>query len=72
MLSRAVDTNGEHRLLRSGAERAYSETFETALLMGEDVLELVGMSPLDAQAVAEQYRDSAQEEQAQLAKALRS
>ena len=72
VLSRAVDTNGEHRLLRSGADRAYSETFETALFMGEDVLELVGMSPLDAQAKAEQYRDSAQQEQALLAKALRS
>ena len=72
LLSRAVDTNGEHRLLRSGADRAYSETFETALLMGEDVLELVGMSPLDAQVVAEQYRDRAQEEQAQLARTLRS
>jgi len=40
--------------------------------MGEDVLELVGMSPLDAQAVAEQYRDTAQEEQNRLAKAVRS
>ena len=72
VLSRAVDTHGEHRLLRSGADRAYGETFETALLMGEDVLELVGMSPLDAQAVAEQYRDTAQEEQNRLAKAVRS
>jgi len=69
LLSRAVDTEGEHRLLRSGADRAYGETFETALLIGEDVLELVGMSPLDAQAVAEQYRDNALEQQAQLAKA---
>lgn len=72
LLSRAVDTDGEHRLLRSGADRAYGETFETALLMGEDVLELVGMSPLDAQAVAEQYRDNALEKQAQLAKAALS
>ncbi len=71
VLSRAVDTDGEHRLLRGGADRAYGETFETALLMGEDVLELVGMNPLDAQAVAEQYRDQALEEQARLAKLAR-
>ena len=38
------------------------------LLMGEDVLELVGMSPLDAQAVAEKYRDEALEQQARLAR----
>lgn len=71
VLSRAVDTDGEYRLLRGGADRAYGETFETALLMGEDVLELVGMNPLDAQAVAEQYRDHALEEQARLAKLAR-
>lgn len=71
VLARAVDTDGEHRLLRGGADRAYGETFETALLMGEDVLELVGMNPLDAQAVAEQYRDQALEEQARLAKLAR-
>ena len=71
LLSRAVDAEGEHRLLRSGADRAYGETFETALLMGEDVLELVGMSPLDAQAVAEKYRDEALEQQAVLAATTR-
>lgn len=59
LLARAVDTADEHRLLRRGADRAYNETFETALLMGEDVLEMVGMSPLDAQAMAEHYRDAA-------------
>ena len=57
LLARAVDTTDEHQLLRGGADRAYSETFETALLMGEDVLEMVGLSPLDAQALAEQFRD---------------
>lgn len=71
LLSRAVDTQGEHRLLRSGAHRAYGETFETALLMSEDVLELAGMAPLDAQAVAEKYRDEAFEEQARLARDMR-
>ncbi len=65
LLSRAVDAEGEFRLLRSGADSVYGETFETALLMGEDVLELVGMSPLDAQAVAELYRDKALEQQEQ-------
>ena len=63
LLTRAVDTADEHRLLRGGADRAYSETFETALLMGEDVLELVGLSPLDAQALAEQFRDAVLESQ---------
>ena len=71
LLSRATDTTGEQRLLRSGADRAYRETFETALLMGEDVLELVGMSPLDAQVVSEQYRDNAYEQQLRMAKAGR-
>lgn len=63
LLARALDGADEHRLLRVGADRAYSETFETALLMGEDVLELVGVSPLDAQALAEQFRDAALESQ---------
>lgn len=63
LLARALDSADEHRLLRVGADRAYSETFETALLMGEDVLELVGVSPLDAQALAEQFRDAALESQ---------
>ena len=72
LLSRAVDAEGEHRHLRSGADRAYGETFETALLMGEDVLELVGMSPLDAQAVAEKFRDEAHEQQSRLAKTFQT
>ncbi len=63
LLARAVNTADEHRLLRGGADRAYSETFETALLMGEDTLELVGVSPLDAQALAERFRDAALESQ---------
>lgn len=63
LLTRAVDTADEHRLLEGGADRAYSETFETALLMGEDVLEMVGLSPLDAQALAEQFRDDVLESQ---------
>lgn len=63
VLARAVGTADEHRLLRDGADRAYGETFETALLIGEDVLELVGVSPLDAQALAESFRDAALESQ---------
>ncbi len=63
ILARAVGMTEEHRLLRDGADRAYSETFETALLMGEDVLELLGMKPLDAQAMAEHFRDMALESQ---------
>ena len=63
ILARALNTADERRLLRVGADRAYRETLETALLMGEDVLELVGMSPLDAQAYAERYRDAAAESQ---------
>lgn len=62
LLARAIDTDWEHRLLRNGAHRAYGETFETSLLMAEDVLELVGLSPLDAQAAAEKFRDEALEQ----------
>lgn len=68
LLARAIDAQGESRLLRGGADRAYGETFETALLLSEDVLEIAGMSPLDAQAAAERYRDSAIEAQQQTAK----
>ena len=57
LLTRALDGADESRLQQVGADRAYAETFETALLMGEDVLEHVGVSPLDAQAMAEQFRD---------------
>ena len=58
VVSRAVDLQGRDRLLDQGADRAYPETIETALLMGEDTLELVGLSPLDAQAMAETFRDA--------------
>lgn len=58
VLSRAVDIDDEQRLHQTGADRAYAETFETAMLMGEDVLEMVGVSPLDAQAMAERFRDT--------------
>ena len=61
ILARALNTVDERRLLKEGVDRAYRETLETALLMGEDVLELVGMSPLDAQAFAERFRDAAAE-----------
>ncbi len=47
-------------LVENGADRAYPETFETALLMGEDILELVGASPLDAQSMAEVFRDASE------------
>ncbi len=57
IISRALDTAQRQVLLDCGADRAYPETFETALLMGEDVLELVGVSPLDAQSMAEAFRD---------------
>lgn len=58
LLTRAVDRTAEAQLQQLGADRAYSDTFETALLIGEDVLELVGVSPLDAQAMAERFRDT--------------
>ena len=57
VLARAVGDTDQRRLLRYGADRAYGETFETSLLMGEDALETVGVSPLDAQALAEKFRD---------------
>jgi len=57
IVTRAVDRSDLGRLLEGGADRAYPETFESALLMGEDVLELVGLSPLDAQALTEAFRD---------------
>ncbi len=58
IVSRAIDSSDKSVLLESGADRAYPETFETALLMGEDVLELVGASPLDAQTMTEAFRDA--------------
>ena len=57
ILARAVDRSDRKALLEAEADRAYRETFETALLIGEDVLELVGVSPLDAQAMTEVFRD---------------
>lgn len=60
IVSSATDSNGKHVLIERGADRAYPETFETALLMGEDVLELVGASPLDAQSMTEAFRDASE------------
>ncbi len=58
VLARGANASVCEQLTSAGADRAYSETFETALLMGEDVLETVGVSPLEAQAYTESYRDS--------------
>ncbi len=58
IVSRAVDTANLSGLLAIGADRVHRETFESALLMGEDVLELVGASPLEAQAMTEAFRDA--------------
>ena len=57
IVARAGDAAGRERLLGCGADRAYRETFESALLMGEDVLELVGVAPLEAQSLIERFRD---------------
>ncbi|MFK7893588.1 MAG: cation:proton antiporter [Granulosicoccus sp.] len=57
VLSRAHSNSDERQLLECGADRAYAETFETALLMGEDALESIGANPLDAQVMAERFRD---------------
>ena len=58
VLARGANTLACEQLLALGVHRAYSETFESALLMGEDVLESVGVSPLDAQAYTEAFRDA--------------
>jgi len=58
VLARGSNTVACEQLVALGAHRAYSETFESALLMGEDVLESVGVSPLDAQAYTEAFRDA--------------
>ena len=58
VLARGADPAVCEHLVQAGVDRAYSETFETALLMGEDVLESVGVSPLDAQAYTEAFRDA--------------
>ena len=58
VVARAVDRDGRHRLLALGADRVHRETFESALLMGEDALESVGVGALDAQAMIEAFRDA--------------
>ena len=58
IIARAVDETRRSRLLAAGAERAYLETFESALLMGEDVLDLIGVGPIEAQALIESFRDA--------------
>jgi len=63
--ARAVDGAGSERLLARGADRAYRETFESALLMGEDVLELVGVAPLEARTLVESFRDVEEAERAE-------
>ncbi len=62
IVSRATDAVDKNQLVSNGADRAYPETFETALLMGEDILELVGASPLDAQTMTEAFRDASDDE----------
>ncbi|MBX2835628.1 MAG: cation:proton antiporter [Gammaproteobacteria bacterium] len=57
VIARASDAAAVAGQMASGVDRSYRETFETALLMGEDALELVGASPLEAQAFVERYRD---------------
>lgn len=58
VIVRAIDDLDRTRLEAGGADRAYAETFETALLMGEDALELAGVGPLEAQTLAESFRDA--------------
>lgn len=58
ILARGANSLACEQLIALGADRAYSETFESALLMGEDVLESIGVSPLDAQAYTEAFRDA--------------
>lgn len=57
IVARAQDKTGRARLLSAGADRAHRETFESALLMGEDALETVGTGLLEAQAMTEAFRD---------------
>ena len=42
VVARAVDRDERRRLLGLGADRVHRETFESALLMGEDALQSVG------------------------------
>ncbi len=60
IVSSATDAQDKEAMIDRGADRAYPETFETALLMGEDILEMVGVSPLDAQTMTETYRDASE------------
>ena len=62
VVARALDRTDRARLLGLGADRVHRETFESALLMGEDALETVGVGPLDAQAMIEAYRDAEEAE----------
>jgi len=57
IVARAVDRQARTRLLKQGADRAHRETFESALLMGEDALETLGTGLLEAQAMTEAFRD---------------
>lgn len=57
IVARAQDKSNRLRLLAAGADRAHRETFESALLMGEDALETVGTGLLEAQAMTEAFRD---------------
>jgi len=58
ILARGANPLVCEQLVSLGADRAYSETYETALLMGEDALESVGVSPLDATTFTEAFRDA--------------
>lgn len=62
VVARAVDRTDRTRLLGLGADRVHRETFESALLMGEDALETVGVGALDAQARVEAFRDAEEAE----------
>ncbi len=57
IVARAQDKGNRQRLLQAGADRAHCETFESALLMGEDALDTVGTGLLEAQAMTEVFRD---------------
>ena len=57
IVARAQDKASRQRLLKAGADRAHRETFESALLMGEDALDTVGTGLLEAQAMTEVFRD---------------
>ena len=58
VVARAVDRDERRRLLGLGADRVHRETFESALLMGEDALQSVGVGAVAAQAMIEAFRDA--------------